>query len=73
MENTPLKGYTDYKESSGLLLSDKDVVLAVVSYQLLDSAMLLAKYGSFYRALRDHLRVFCQPCYELFQKLIWIN
>eukprot|EP00961_Rhodomonas_salina_P287663 3886719-Rhodomonas_salina.1 len=42
MEKAPLKGYTDYKESSGLLLSDKDVVLAVVRYQLLDSAMLRA-------------------------------
>eukprot|EP00961_Rhodomonas_salina_P012239 164733-Rhodomonas_salina.1 len=42
MESAPLKGYTDYKESSGLLLSDKDVVLAVVRYQLLDSAMLRA-------------------------------
>eukprot|EP00961_Rhodomonas_salina_P283527 3831992-Rhodomonas_salina.1 len=73
MESSPLKGYTDYTQSSGLLLSDRDVVLAVVRYQLLDSAMLRAKYGSFYRALRDHLRVFCRPCYELFQKLMWIN
>eukprot|EP00961_Rhodomonas_salina_P113357 1524997-Rhodomonas_salina.2 len=71
--SSPLQKFFAFGAVSGGMLSERDVALALVRYQLIPSGLVRTKYNALYRALKQHLRTFFRQTYNMYQKLLWKN
>lgn len=65
-------GLFNTSSGGGWVMSEEDILLGMVRYQTLPTYTLRAKHGRSFNQMKEHLRIFFRPTYNMYQQLSWM-
>lgn len=65
-------GFFNTVSRGGFILSEQNILLGMVQYQNLENHTLRTRYSKMFNQMKEHLRKFFRPSYNMFQKLSWM-